>query len=326
MPQFNFNEVENKIGFTFQNKKLLQQAFYRSSYAHENGVPSNEVLEFIGDKALDLVVIRLMVSDGSKETNKKGFFNCRHNEGELTQMKSEIVNSDNLAKQIDALGLEKYIRYGNNDLKNKNLSKKSIKEDLFEAIIGAATLDSNWDLDEVYHKTIRMFRSAERVIRDAEKDTNYVGQLQEYAHKLGLPDPEYKFEQTTKGGVSGWYVTLTIGDIITTKRFGLSQKDVKKHAAEEQLIYLKQHENEVKKIKQNESIFDRVNRMVQRGEIDQPIYDFDVEYDKNGDPWWVCTATIGDYEIQSTGRSQKKAKELALQALVSKMFSKKRGY
>lgn len=46
--------VQEQIGYDFKNLDLLQQAFTRRSYTAENGGENNEVLEFIGDKALDL--------------------------------------------------------------------------------------------------------------------------------------------------------------------------------------------------------------------------------------------------------------------------------
>ena len=46
------NMVQAQIGYTFQNLDLLRQAFIRRSYTEEHGGENNEVLEFIGDKAL----------------------------------------------------------------------------------------------------------------------------------------------------------------------------------------------------------------------------------------------------------------------------------
>ena len=56
------NMVQGQIGYIFKNPDLLLQAFTRSSYASENGGEDNEILEFIGDKALDLAVVNLLVS------------------------------------------------------------------------------------------------------------------------------------------------------------------------------------------------------------------------------------------------------------------------
>ena len=49
--------IQGQIGYTFKNQELLVQAFIRRSYSMENGGQDNEVLEFIGDKALDFVVV-----------------------------------------------------------------------------------------------------------------------------------------------------------------------------------------------------------------------------------------------------------------------------
>ena len=59
MYEFNFEAIENQIGYTFTNKKLLKQAFTRRSYSEEHGGENNEVLEFYGDKVLELIVGKL---------------------------------------------------------------------------------------------------------------------------------------------------------------------------------------------------------------------------------------------------------------------------
>ncbi len=61
------NYIQNHIDYRFKNLDLLKQAFIRKSYSEENGGESNEVLEFIGDKALDLVVVKYL-------SDKYGFF------------------------------------------------------------------------------------------------------------------------------------------------------------------------------------------------------------------------------------------------------------
>ncbi|MCR5735479.1 MAG: hypothetical protein K6G22_12810 [Lachnospiraceae bacterium] len=55
--------VQHQIGgYSFKNHLLLEQAFTRRSYSEENGGENNEALEFIGDKVLDLAVIRYLVA------------------------------------------------------------------------------------------------------------------------------------------------------------------------------------------------------------------------------------------------------------------------
>ena len=52
--------IQDQIGYKFENTALLQQAFTRRSYSKEYGGEDNEVLEFIGDKVLDLIVVKLL--------------------------------------------------------------------------------------------------------------------------------------------------------------------------------------------------------------------------------------------------------------------------
>ena len=55
--------IQQRIGYRFRNTDLLRQAFVRRSYSREQGGEDNEVLEFIGDKVLDLLVIRMMARE-----------------------------------------------------------------------------------------------------------------------------------------------------------------------------------------------------------------------------------------------------------------------
>ena len=56
-----YDEVESQIGYDFKNRLLLQQAFTRKSYTQEtHDGENNEVLEFIGDKVLDLIVVKVL--------------------------------------------------------------------------------------------------------------------------------------------------------------------------------------------------------------------------------------------------------------------------
>jgi hypothetical protein len=55
------NTIEKVIGYTFKNKALLRQAFTRRSFTQENGGQNNEILEFIGDKVLDVTVVKILI-------------------------------------------------------------------------------------------------------------------------------------------------------------------------------------------------------------------------------------------------------------------------
>ena len=63
MDREDLSKIQKVIGYDFRNWDLLQQAFIRRSYSKENGGENNEVLEFIGDKALELVAVKILTEE-----------------------------------------------------------------------------------------------------------------------------------------------------------------------------------------------------------------------------------------------------------------------
>ena len=66
-------EIETKIGYVFKDKRLLSSAFRRKSYTEEQTygfrIPNNEVLEFYGDSALNLIVVKAQATMAAKALN-----------------------------------------------------------------------------------------------------------------------------------------------------------------------------------------------------------------------------------------------------------------
>ena len=96
MTQNELTFIQDQIGYKFRNLDLLQQAFTRRSYSAENGGENNEVLEFIGDKVLDLFVVKYltekygyMFSECEDYDSEEDFdeFCSEKDEPELTEIK-----------------------------------------------------------------------------------------------------------------------------------------------------------------------------------------------------------------------------------------------
>lgn len=92
--------IENRIGYNFKNRDLLQQAFVQRSFSVENGGGDNEVLEFIGDKVPERSVVRYLLNqygymaDACDDFNPKDEWNefyCERNEGQLTALNRQLV-------------------------------------------------------------------------------------------------------------------------------------------------------------------------------------------------------------------------------------------
>ena len=125
-------ELEQKIGYSFQNPLLLHRALCHSSYANEvkGGEASNERLEFLGDAVLSIVVSRHI------------FLHFTHlPEGELTKLRAALVCEKSLHKFALALGLGEYLLLGKGESQNGGRERPSILADAFEALIAALYLD-----------------------------------------------------------------------------------------------------------------------------------------------------------------------------------------
>ena len=150
--------IQDKIGYSFQNEDLLEQAFVRRSYSKEEGGEHNEVLEFIGDKVLDFIVVKLLVEKyGSMTSDYDGFdgvedfdeFISEYPESDLTEIKKMLVEKKMLANRIDILDFSNFLIMGQGDIKQHAERSPSVKADLFEAIIGAVAVDCNWNITDL---------------------------------------------------------------------------------------------------------------------------------------------------------------------------------
>jgi len=124
--------LEEKIGYSFQNKKLLVTALTHSSYAneHRNQPEFNERQEFLGDSVLSLVVSDYL------------FSNYQVHEGELTRLRASLVCEKALGDYAMKIGLGEHIRLGHGEENTGGRTRYSILSDAFEALIAAIYLDS----------------------------------------------------------------------------------------------------------------------------------------------------------------------------------------
>jgi len=121
-------EIERRIGYVFDDRDLLVRALSHRSYANERGpdVDDNEVLEFLGDAVLGLVVSDLLCTRYPALS-----------EGEMSKLKSFLVSADTLARLAEGLGLGQFILLGRGEEKTAGRGKNSILANAMEALIAA---------------------------------------------------------------------------------------------------------------------------------------------------------------------------------------------
>ena len=125
--------LEEKLGYQFQDKSLLENALTHSSYANEHHagrVQSNERLEFLGDSVLGMVVADYLY---------------RHfpdlPEGDLTRMRASLVCENSLVVVAGVWDLGAYLKLGKGEESCGGRERPSIRADAVEAVIAAVYLD-----------------------------------------------------------------------------------------------------------------------------------------------------------------------------------------
>lgn len=343
-----YKMVQAQIGYTFKNLDLLNQAFTRRSYSAEKGGENNEVLEFIGDKALDFAVIKLLIEKYGEMKNGEQMagndvneFSCVRSEGELTRLKSRMVEKKSLARRMDEMGFAQHLIMGNSDVKNNVLKEMSVKEDLFEAIVGAVALDSDWNVPVIQSVVETMLLPEDFIENDS--DDNYVRMIQDWEMEVNHVIPWFWFKEQSYE--STWYVPfegisqniplgynhyrikfnceLKLLDSLPIFRgFGASKSEARMNVCKLAYEYLEkngyiQYMTMRKEIGEpvKEKAINQLEILARRGYFSIPAYDFEEAYDNNGNPIWKCKCVIKEYNRSYVSKSSSKKESKKLSAL-----------
>lgn len=311
----NQEEIQNIIGYSFNNADLLKQAFIKKSYSQENGGQNNEVLEFIGDKVLDFIIIKIMMERyGKISQDQTKYFQTKYSEGKFTEIKKDLVQKKSLAKIVDKLHLNQYLIMGKGDIANKINEQDSVKEALLEAIIGAISLDSNWNLSLIENSLNKIFSFDKYFDEDVISEENFINIIQQWSQINCGALPTYSYSQNDEfichlylNGFNGYF-----------QGKGNSKKQSRMLAAKEAFTYLKErgyllhemHEN-ISSINLENSI-NKLQELYQKGFIEKPTYLFEKKYDENGHLTWSCECSIkGNKTFFAHSNNKTQAKKLS---------------
>lgn len=133
----NFKELQKNLNIKFKNENLLKQAFVHRSYLNENPafeLGHNERLEFLGDAVLELVVTEYLYENYPDLA-----------EGEMTNLRAALVNTQMLAKIAERLNFNDYLYLSKGEAKEIGRGRQYILANTFESFIGAAYLDREYE-------------------------------------------------------------------------------------------------------------------------------------------------------------------------------------
>jgi ribonuclease III len=217
--------IENKIGYTFKDKQLLTLAFVHRSFVNEyRGLVNdhNERLEFLGDAVLGMLITEFL------------YLTLPHQpEGQLSRLRSHVVEAKTCASFSQQLGIDQYLLLGRGEKMSEERGRLSILADLFEALIGAIFLDRG--LADVKKFIFYHFQPAILALLE-EPSKNWKAELQEYTQKIYQQTPTYDLLK-----VSGpdhqkhFLVAVMLKGKEIGRGQGLSKKEAQQAAAEQAL-------------------------------------------------------------------------------------------
>ncbi len=215
-------DLEERLGYEFHIPALLDEALSHSSFAAEStgGVPSNEILEFLGDAVLGLAVTRWLVE------------NCpERSEGELTRLRAAVVNQQSLASAAKSLLLGDYLQVGKAERQTGLQHLPSVLAGVLEAVIGAVYLDSGWE--EAHGFVLRHLRGRmEEVVADESFCEDYKSSLQVWAQAERGALPVYQIVDEEGPDHSKIFTAeVYVGEELLGKGRGPSKKQAEQSAA-----------------------------------------------------------------------------------------------
>lgn len=177
------NKLENlqqSLAYQFSDPDLAQLALtHRSSNAAHN-----ERLEFLGDALLGFIVAEALFT-----------LNPQATEGELSRMRSALVNKNALAAAARNLGIGEYLQLGSGESNSGGSDRDSILADTVEALIAAIYLDGGIDACTLFVKKISESKLAIDAAETEQKDAKT--RLQELLQAQGRNLPKYEVVETS---------------------------------------------------------------------------------------------------------------------------------
>ncbi|GAB4282408.1 MAG: ribonuclease III [Deferrisomatales bacterium] len=221
-------DLEEDVGYLFENPALLDQALTHKSYANEAGgeVQDNERLEFLGDAVVDLAVSHVLYQVVPPLS-----------EGEMSKVRAYLVKEESLEQVALSFGLGNYLRLGKGEDQSGGRAKASILADAFEALVAAIYLDGGFAMAYSFVESIFRPIIAETGTEVIDKD--YKTRLQELCQARYSRAPSYRLV-----GESGpdhdkiFEVEIFVGSRPLGRGRGRSKKEAEQRAAQDALELL----------------------------------------------------------------------------------------
>ena len=216
-------KFENTINYTFNDKRLVTQAFVHRSFINENqksGLSHNERLEFLGDAVLELVVTDFLYEKYPSKT-----------EGELTAHRAALVNAVTLAEVANDIGVNNLMLLSKGESRDTGRARQTILADAFEAVIGALYLEGGYISAKKFIDKFLIAKAEEVIKRGMLKDAK--SKVQEKAQEIFSVTPSYKvMRETGPDHDKKFVVGIYFGTDKVAEGEGKSKQEAEQRAAQ----------------------------------------------------------------------------------------------
>ncbi|MDO4538022.1 MAG: ribonuclease III [Coriobacteriales bacterium] len=218
--------IEEIVGYTFTQEHVVVSAITHPSAAEGRAVSASyERLEFLGDSILGAIVASYVY----------GRFPSM-NEGELSRIKTVLVEGKTLSRIGNELGIGPLILMGESEKGTGARGMTKALEDVYEALVGALYVDGGWDPAEAFvRKTLFPHVTASL----AEKPLSPKSRLQEVTQRDYHEGPVYKLVSTTGPAHTPTFTSVVlVGGCRVGRGSGSTKKESQAEAALNALVNL----------------------------------------------------------------------------------------
>jgi ribonuclease-3 len=217
-----FPDFEKKIKVIFKDKELLKQAFTHRSYINENPgahLSHNERLEFLGDAVLELIVTDFLYKKYPQ-----------HTEGELTALRSALVNAIIISEIASDIGMNDFLLLSKGEAKDYGKARQYILANTYEALVGAMYLDAGYEVTDKFIGKTLLPKTEEIVNKKLWRDAKSL--VQEKAQEFVLVTPAYKvLNQSGPDHDKQFAVGIYFGKDLIAEGKGKSKQEAEQSAA-----------------------------------------------------------------------------------------------
>jgi len=206
------------LGYRPNNIELFEKSFMHKSHSNSiTGVESNERLEYLGDRVLDLIVAQYLFERFPQK-----------DEGELTKIKSKIVSRKMLGTIGTKMGLINHIKYST----SRSINTLTLEGNAFEALIGALYLDSNFETTQnvFLNYILRKYIDVNKVIRE---NVDFKSTILIWCQKNKLPIDFTLTEEASKSNKFIYKVIVKINNKDWGMGTGKNKKEAEQAASKE---------------------------------------------------------------------------------------------